>query len=89
MEVLVAGGSVSLESTTVGYLALCHTGVGNEPTMFKEYQTSYIQPTVDAALCRLKLNSDDPLARFVNTTDGGVTQLAAAISEELFDKKTD
>ena len=86
---LAADGSVGLESTTVGYLALCHKGVGNEPTMFKEYQTSYIQPTVDAAWRCLELDPDNPLARFVNTTDGGVTQLAAAISEESFDKKTD
>ena len=37
---LAADGSVGLESTTVGYLVLCHKGVRNESTMFKEYQTS-------------------------------------------------
>ena len=35
----------------------------------------------------LGLDPDDPLARFFNTIDGDVTQLAAAISEESFDKR--
>ena len=84
---LAADGSVSLGSITVGYLALCRKGVGNKLAMFKGYQTPCIRPTVDATWCRLELDPDNPLTRFVNTTDGGVTQLAAAISEESFDKK--
>ena len=82
-----ADGSVSLESTTVGYVALCCKGVGTESTMFKGYQTACIQPAVDAAQRRLELDPDDPLARSASTTDRGVTRLMAAISEELFDQK--
>ena len=83
---LAAAGSVSLESTTVGYLALCSKRVENKSAMLKWYQTSYIQPTVNAVWCRMELDPDNPLSRFVNTTDGGVTHSALAISEELFDK---
>ena len=42
---------------------------------------------MDADWCHLELDFDNLLTRFVNTTDWGLTHLAATIRKESFDKK--
>ena len=55
--------------------------------MFEEYEKLCRQPTIDASRRRLELDANDKCARSLTTTDGGTTQLSAAVNEESFDQK--
>ena len=60
---------------------------GAETAMFEHYERLCRQFAADASRRRRNIDPNDPFGRFVVTTDGGPTQLAATLTKESLDSK--